>query len=153
MLDVIRVDTRDMDRGVVAVLANAATRSPTFFEAMKPAARGELKRHKKMQRGPNGERWASRSRASIARAKAEGRTKRPKGPRTKLLGKVATAYSWTATKDGLVGEHKVPWAAVHHEGGTVGHGAQIPRRAFAAFGRTFSDDVREAWLAWVEKDW
>ncbi len=153
MLDVVAIDTRDMERGVESVLESAETRSRTFFEGVKPTAKRELRRYTKERRGPDGQRWAPRSQASIERAKRGGKRKRYDSQHEDLLGDLATAYSWTADADGLVGEHKVPWGAAHHEGATVGRGAKLPARPFAGFSSQLSDEVREAWLAWVGKGW
>lgn len=135
-MEMVSLDTRDMERGIDAVLRSAETRSRAFFEGAKAGAKAELRRYQKEHRGPDGEPWpASR-----------------KGKR-RLLGRVPTAYSWTAADDGLVGEHKIPWGAAHHDGAVVGHGARLPARPFAGFTESFSGEIRKAWLAWVGKGW
>lgn len=150
-MQLIDVDIRDMERGIEGVLRRAETRSRTFFEGMRAPARGELKRHQKERRGPDGEPWPSQARERDGRGRFVA-GKRRRGSRAPL-GKLPGAYRWSADRDGLVGEHRVPWGSAHHEGAVVGHGARLPARPFAGFSADFSDEVREAWLSWTQRGW
>src|SRR3990167_5463844 len=48
----------------------------------------------------------------------------------KVLGRVSQSFRSEIKRGGLVRESVIPWAGVHNEGGTAGHGAKIPARPF-----------------------
>jgi phage gpG-like protein len=48
----------------------------------------------------------------------------------KMLGKLASSINSTIKGSTLTVYSKVPWAGVHNDGGTAGHGARIPERTF-----------------------
>jgi len=135
-LQVVEVDTRDMRRGVAAMLRRTRSAS-SFFRAAKTLAREEVKGHQRRRRGPGGEPWPARRR----------RMRRP------VLGKLPGGYKWQANSDGVVGEQRIPWASVHHTGGTVGRGSVLPARPFAGFRDVFQKKLAEGWLAYVSEAW
>lgn len=47
-----------------------------------------------------------------------------------LLGQVANSFSINFDKTSWEMFSRIPWAGVHNEGGTAGHGAKIPARVF-----------------------
>lgn len=59
-------------------------------------------------------------RAGRAQEKASGR----------ILGRLASSISSKVTRGQLIVESKVAWSGVHNDGGTAGHGADIPARPF-----------------------
>jgi len=49
------------------------------------------------------------------------------------LGRVRASIVSKIDASGLTVESRIPWAGVHNEGGTAGHGAKIPARPFLFF--------------------
>lgn len=47
-----------------------------------------------------------------------------------ILGKLSSSIEAVIDRDSVVIRSKVPWAGVHNDGGTAGHGARIPERKF-----------------------
>lgn len=47
-----------------------------------------------------------------------------------ILGKLGNSLKAQGTKTEAIAESRIPWSQVHNEGGTVGHGAQVPARPF-----------------------
>jgi hypothetical protein len=48
----------------------------------------------------------------------------------KMLGRIASSFRSVIKGGRLTVESKIPWAGVHNDGGTGGHGANIPARPF-----------------------
>jgi len=48
----------------------------------------------------------------------------------RLLGRLASTLRASVRRNLLTVESKVPWAGVHNEGGSAGHGSHIPKRTF-----------------------
>ena len=46
------------------------------------------------------------------------------------LGQIANSFSIDFDKSNWEMFSRIPWAGVHNEGGTAGHGAKIPKRVF-----------------------
>lgn len=56
-----------------------------------------------------------------------------------ILGKLSSSIEATLQRDTLEMRSRVPWAGVHNDGGTAGHGAHIPKRTFLEL---TSEDLR-----------
>ena len=62
-----------------------------------------------------------------------------------ILGKVASSIAAKIKKGTLTLESKIPWSAVHNDGGTAGHGSAIPGRTFLEWTEAdFEDFTRMA---------
>ena len=83
----------------------------------------------KQQAKPAGER-----RIGVSVAERDAKTNRP------ILGKLAGSIEAVIQKDTLEMRSRVPWAGVHNDGGTAGHGAHIPQRKFLEL---TSDDLTQ----------
>lgn len=66
----------------------------------------------------------------FARAVARGEHKIERLEAGELLGAVANSIRADVTARGIEVYSTIPWAGIHNEGGTAGHGAKIPARAF-----------------------
>lgn len=71
---------------------------------------------------PQAERQARSLRERALRAQARAGDK--------LLGRIAASFESVVRDGNLTLRSKVPWAGVHNEGGSVGHGATVPARPF-----------------------
>lgn len=68
----------------------------------------------------------------VHQGKRVGGEKRQSG-KHKILGKLGGTLIAKAESNQAICESRVPWSKVHNEGGTAGHGAQIPARQFFVF--------------------
>lgn len=71
---------------------------------------------------------AEQQRAKGRRATAGGNRRKSKGH--KLLGRVARSIAWQVQGSGVKAFGRVPFSAVHNDGGSAGHGAAEPQRSF-----------------------
>jgi hypothetical protein len=95
---------------------------PAFQELKKPL-RLDQRDHAKKRHGPD-TLWAPRAASTTARLLTGGH--RPK----KLLGRLPTAVSYTASATGVRGVSRAKWSAAQQDGATVGHGSRLPARPF-----------------------
>ncbi len=80
----------------------------------------------------------------IARAKRRGeKDDKRKLDRWTPLGKLVSAFGLSIARRRITVENKVPWSAVHNDGGVAGKGAQIPKRAFLFFGPGDLEEARK----------
>lgn len=87
-----------------------------------------------------GSRAIDRLRKQLARAQDQRQKgkratvggKRRKADKHKLLGQVATAIVWKLEGTSVKAFGRVPFSAVHNDGGSAGHGASEPQRVFLA---------------------
>ena len=71
---------------------------------------------------------AQDQRAAGKRATVGGDKRRSE--RHKLLGSVARQITWSVEGNTVKALSRVPWSAVHNDGGSVGNGATVPQRNF-----------------------
>jgi phage gpG-like protein len=129
----LELDARSALAGLdrMAKAGNAPTKA---FRALRPVMRADQREHARRAEGPSGKwparktRITSRSRGSngrylSARRRSRGLARRP-------LGRLTTAVTYTASKDGLIGRSLVQWSGAHQWGGRVGNGADLPARPF-----------------------
>lgn len=68
---------------------------------------------------------------------------------SQLLGKIASSFKLTVKGGRLEYGSTIPWAGVHNEGGTVGHGATIKARPFAYLTDQDLDVLVDMIVAWL----
>lgn len=99
-----------------------------LFTTMKDAIREDMRGQQRDRRSVTGAGWPARAPATRERAQRASKPRRRKSASTSLLGKIATAWKSEIDDSGLRMTNQVPFAAAHHEGATVGHGAKLPAR-------------------------
>lgn len=114
-----------------------------FAEAAKDI-KADMREQKRDRRSVTGVGWAPRAQSTQDRAQRASKPKRRKSAATGLLGRIPTAWSSKVDAGGLKMVNKVKFAAAHHEGATVGHGAQLPARPHLDVDPQRLDDVIEA---------
>ena len=75
-----------------------------------------------------------RERIHRRRVNVDARGRLTKGGARRLrnmLGRLKTAWQWSAGRLYIEAKSRVEWAPAHNEGATVGHGAHVPQRKFA----------------------
>lgn len=147
----VRVDLGDPMRGFAA-MEDAAKRLRPAWAALRRPMRDDQRDHAKAQAGPAGK-WPRNSPKTIERAKQMRRGRRKAKARAKGTRKETVKFSnrkrrqFRASRllgslpnravqvrqmgaDGLVAFSRVPWSAIHQEGGRAGRGSRIPARPF-----------------------
>jgi len=82
--------------------------------------------------------------ARIARRKKRGVVEKRKSDVATPLGKLIGAFvAKVVGKRGVTLENKVPWSAVHNDGGTAGHGAKVPKRQYLFVSSDDLDEVKQ----------
>jgi len=142
------VDQRDVDRAFDALARAGRDIGHVLRELMKPL-RADLREHQRERRGPDGP-WPGPASETVRK---RGRSKSGRRKRKRSLGKLASQVAMRVEDETLVAENRVPWARVHQEGGTVGHGAEIPARPFMYTSNEFDEDVVEAVDAHLTRAW
>jgi len=69
--------------------------------------------------------------------------------RTKLLGKLANAFTARLQTAAVVVENAVKWSRVHNEGGRVGNGATVPERRFLGISDEARRELADIALRWI----
>jgi phage gpG-like protein len=69
--------------------------------------------------------------------------------RTKLLGKLANAFSARLQSAAVVVENAVKWSKVHNEGGRVGNGTTVPERRFLGISDDARRELADIALRWI----
>lgn len=69
--------------------------------------------------------------------------------RTKLLGKLANAFTARLQSAAVVVENAVKWSRVHNEGGRVGNGATVPERRFLGISDEARRELADIALRWL----
>ena len=134
MIEVGKVDLRDLERGLAGLIRASRDLLPMFREARKPLRADQIE-HARQQMGPDGK-WPARSpfTEERQRRRATGRKakQRKKARRRRMLGKLPGAIKVTADRNRVAATSLVPWSAVHQRksGGIVGRGSRIPGRPF-----------------------
>ncbi len=171
----MRVEVKFRDERVRAGLLALEKRRKQLtrvFRKLRVPLRQDLAEYAKNQSSPEGS-WPRRAPATERRVKERASThtftkkhKKPKiGPRrvetssrqmTDLLGKLPVTVS-TRTRGGtaasLIAESKVPWSAIHNEGGVAGRGSQIPARPFVFFSPPFMNTAVKAIEHFMIEGW
>lgn len=142
-----KVDDRDVRRGLLGLKRRGKNMRSVFVRLKKPF-RDDIRGFQKRRMGPDGA-WAPRAASTKERDKGAktvgGKKGGKKGKRFRrrrkrdLLGVLPKAVSIKTLNKGFRAEAKVPWASVHHDGGTVGNGAVLPARPFLFFSESFLD--------------
>ena len=114
------------------------------FQETKKDIKADMREQKRTRTSATGIGWAPRAQSTRDRAQRASTPKRRKSEGTGLLGKVVTAWSGQVDANGVDMENKVPFASAHHEGATVGNGAQLPARPHMDIKPERVDDVVEA---------
>ena len=137
------LDTRRLERALDDIGRRA---DQGFFRELAPRARQDQREHAMQQEGPDGQ-WAPRD--PDTHAWRQGRRRR----RRKLMGRLPGAISVKVHPDAVTITSKVAWSGIHQDGGTVGHGAQLPARPFLWWSEKFLGDAEEAALSYVLQGW
>ena len=114
-----------------------------FTEARKDI-KADMREQKRNRTSATGIGWAPRAQSTRDRAQRDSKTKRRKSASTGLLGKLTSAWSGKVEPGGVELENQVPFATAHHEGATIGHGAQLPARPHMDIKPERVEDVVEA---------
>lgn len=133
------LDISDVQAGFRGMLRRS-DRSRSFFLELLISARREVRDHQRDRRGETS-RWPNRARST--------QISHGKGPRARLLGRLPWAWKSTASADGLLMRHMVPWSGVHDRGGVAGRGARIPRRQFSYLSAGFVGDTKSEYADYV----
>lgn len=129
-----------------------ATRARLFFQQLAKSGRKDVKEHQKERRGER-QAWPSRAQSTQERARRQSNPRRSKGPRQRLLGNIPRAWKTFASDTAMRMIHRSPWAAVHDQGGTAGHGAVQPQRQFSYWSRDFLQSTPRQYRAFVRRGW
>ncbi len=137
------VDLRDVMAGFKGLERVVKEHGRDVFTEAEKDIKADMRQQKRDRRSATGDSWAPRSQESRERAQRGGK-KRRKSANRGLLGKIPTAWSGKVDDGGLEMENQVPFASTHHEGATVGHGAQLPARPHLDVKPERIDDVVDA---------
>ena len=137
------VDLRDVLAGFDNMARVLDRHGRDLFAEVGRDIKADAREQKRERRGVGGESWAPRAPSTRERGKRGGK-KRRSSASTGLLGKIPTAYKTTVDPGGVELVNQVPFAMAHHEGATVGHGAQLPARPHADLDPERVDDAAEA---------
>ena len=99
-----------------------------IFREVAKDIKADMRDQKRNRRSVAGASWAPRGQSTRERAQRASKPRRRKSAATGLLGRLTTAWQSRVDDSGLDMVNKVKFAVAHHEGATVGHGAQLPAR-------------------------
>lgn len=108
--------------------------------------RAILEEFKRLESGgsvPSGlnEKKEAKLKERISRADAKGK---------RILGNLSNSIKASVSKGTLIIRSEVPWSAVHNDGGSAGHGAQLPKREFLAVDEEDLDILESFLLEHIE---
>ena len=136
------LDLRELDKGF-AKMTRAGRNLRPVWNQLEPAMKQDQLDHFKLQEGVDGP-WAPLAAATL---------KRRRGRRGKKVfsKKFAKGFSIIKAAREMAALSKIPYAAAHRDGETVGKGAQLPAREFLYLSEPFIAIALPAMRGHLEK--
>lgn len=131
-----RIDASDVLNGLRELERRGEDLRPVLRRLKKPFKK-DLREHQRRKEGPSGP-WEPRAKQS--RRRKGSKAKKAKRSR-RVLGKLPGAVVVKHSHRSISGESKVPWAAAHQDGATVGRGVVLPSREFLFFSAPFLEQA------------
>lgn len=122
MIEVREIDLGEVERSFDAMKRRGRELGQAF-RVLKPEMRADQRDHAARREGPEGS-WPPLAQSTLAKRASLGRLRR------RPLGRLTSAVTYTASKDGVVARSRVPWSGAHQEGAVVGRGSRLPARPF-----------------------
>lgn len=160
----VKWKTREVTDAIRRMRAHRGSFAPVYRELKRPL-RADLSLHAQRERSESGK-WPHRAPATGERYERRvGQSQRVRGggagPRRrklirrrskKILGRLPAATTFRATHGALQAISKVPWSAVHNEGGRVGRGARVPARPYLFISDRFAGYAVERMAEFVVRE-
>jgi len=163
----VYVDLTELDRALADVEVRGKRMGPAF-RALRRPLRQDQRSHARSEEGPDGA-WPTRSPLTEARRVARNRRVRitkamrtiaprrfaPRSTPKQLLGRLPAAMVVVVGELFVRATSRVPWAGIHQEGGSAGHGrrVRIPKRLFLWLSDKFLEETRAVLAAHIVKGW